>query len=235
MTEPTERAFRCHWCNKGYQRRENLNKHELLCEVSYKKGNTANISLPSTAQLFTMVTELTKRCQQLESRVEDLEQGRKKRKVKDILTELNDESREKPTISVDHFIDTEIQVHNDHVSLLLEKRNSYADCFDEIIKSIHFCDNSPMQMLSNKVYIFQNDRYDEWTKEFSLLFFERIKRKILLALMAWKAINGGDQVDRDETLGLQYNNALLKVMKTDFTSDSFLAQKLRSKMYAYKQ
>ena len=224
----TDSAFRCHWCNKGYQRRENLNKHELLCEVIYKKGNTANIALPSQAQLFTMVTELTKRCQLLEARVDHLENGgAKKRKTRDVLLELNSELREKPSISFDHFVDTEIKVTNDHVMVLIDGF-PFANCIEKIMRSLTFHDLTPMQIIGNKVYIFQTTVFEEWTKPISLVFFEKLKIKILKELMAWKERNGGDEVDRDETLASKYNSALLKVMKTNFTVDGHMAQRLRS-------
>lgn len=223
-------AFSCHWCNKVYLRRENLNKHELLCEITYKKGNTANIALPSQAQLFTMVTQLTKRVQILESKVDDMEHGRKKRKTKDVLSELNSDLREKPSISLDEFIDNFIDIEDHVIDLFLQKGVGYHVCFEEIIKSIVFQDNTPMQLLSQKVFIYINDSFEEWTKPISLAFFEKIKVKILKALLAWKERNGGENVDKDEALGMKYNSALLKVMRTNFTTETGLSQKLRSIM-----
>ncbi len=61
----------CKWCDKIYKRKENLLKHEILCEIHYKQ-NTDNIGLPSMREMFELIAHLTHAVEVLERKVETL-------------------------------------------------------------------------------------------------------------------------------------------------------------------
>jgi hypothetical protein len=177
-------------------------------------------------RLYELYDDLNKRYLQLESRVAELERKRVKiaRKPVNGLQILNNETTVKPVISFDEFLETQFEIKDEHIIFLQEKTSTYFAYVERVLNSIEFHNRVPIQCLKNQVFTFDGESYKETN---TLIFFENIKVKTLRSIMAWKKKNGDEKIDQDDSSAIKFNNALIKVMNTNFQAESNLAVRIR--------
>lgn len=187
-------------------------------------------------RLFELYENLNKRYLQLETRVAELERKRTRttRKPMNGLQFLNNENTPKPVISFQEFVATQIEIKDEHIVFLQEKASTYFSFMERVLGSIDFHPRLPIQCIKSNIYTFDGESYKETN---TLIFFENIKVKTLRAIMAWKKKNGDDKIDKDDASAIKFNNALIKVMNTNFDAESNLAVRLRKlvcKLWQFK-
>ena len=74
-------AMCCIYCGKSYKTRMNLEKHIILCEITYKSKRKQSMTNDdceleeetiSSKKLYQLVIQLTLKCNRLENKVTDL-------------------------------------------------------------------------------------------------------------------------------------------------------------------
>lgn len=178
-------------------------------------------------RLFELYQDLNKRYLQLEARVVELEKkkARTTRKPQvNGLQVLNNENSPKPVISFNEFLQTQLEIKDEHVVFLQDKTCTYFAFIERVLNSIEFHPRVPIQCVKNQIYTFDGESYKEAN---TLIFFENIKVKTLRAIMAWKKNNGDEKIDQDDASAIKFNNALIKVMNTNFQAESNLAVRIR--------
>lgn len=177
-------------------------------------------------RLLELYQDLNKRYLQLEARVVELEKKRARttRTPVNGLQILNNENTTKPVISFDEFVATQIEIKDEHVVFLQEKTCTYFAFIERVFNSIEFHPRVPIQCVKNQIYTFDGESYQAAN---TLKFFENIKVKTLRAIMAWKKNNGDEKIDQDDVSAIKFNNALIKVMNTNFQAESNLAVRIR--------
>lgn len=177
-------------------------------------------------RLFDLYEDLNKRYLLLEARVAELEKkkARTARKPINGLQVLNNENTPKPVISFDEFVATQLEIKDEHIVFLQEKTCTYFAFVERVLNSVEFHSHVPIQCVKNQIYTFDGESYQEAN---TLIFFENIKVKTLRAIMAWKKRNGDEKIDQDDASAIKFNNALIKVMNTNFQVESNLAVRIR--------
>jgi hypothetical protein len=177
-------------------------------------------------RLFELYENLNKRYLQLEARVAELERKRARsaRKPVNGLQILNNENTPKPVISFDEFVTTQIEIKDEHIVFLQEKTCTYYAFIERVLNSIEFHHRVPIQCIKSQIYTFDGETYKDTN---TLIFFENIKVKTLRSIMAWKKKNGDEKIDQDDASAIKFNNALIKVMNTNFQAESNLAVRIR--------
>jgi hypothetical protein len=230
----------CIHCGKSYVKRENLNKHAILCDLLHKARNTKLIiddeddeQVPSPKKMYQMLIELGLKYSKIEEKIEEINKWvvKKKKKI-NVLDWLN--SNITPTVKFDDIIDN-IIVNEEDVNFLLH--NTFYDVLNKIFERTiyNFNENeNPMFAFVQKINMFyiydSNNIWIELNREKLTKFLNKIHMKVFKAFYEWKKEKGNEIKSNDNTATL-CDKTLIKIMNIEFTQESILS-KVKSNMYS---
>jgi len=131
----------CTNCGKIYSKKQNYEKHVLLCDLLHdnkskvaKQEEEEEIMMPTPKKMFQMLVELTKKCNRLEKQLEDVSKfvAKKKKKI-NFIDWLN--LNIVPNILYEKIIEHIIIIEDDVVSLL---ENNFIDVLNIILERNSF-------------------------------------------------------------------------------------------------
>jgi hypothetical protein len=238
----------CIHCGKGYKTRTNLEKHLVLCELVHKSKrilltDEEEITMPSQKQMFQMLLELGQKYSKLEEKVDEINKWvvKKKKKI-NVLEWLNVNMI--PDLIFENLID-KIQIIESDMEFLLQ--NSFLDTINEVfartIYNISETEN-PIFAFSQKSNIFyiydtnslknNNDNNNqpfwlELSKDKLIRFLNQMQMKMSKSFYEWRKKNA-EKIRDNDSLSTLCDNAVLKIMSTEFKQDSTLS-KMKITMY----
>jgi len=244
----------CVHCGKGYKTRNNLEKHLVLCELVHKSKRTAlndeeEMIMPSQKQMFQMLLELGQKYSKLEEKVDEINKWvvKKKKKI-NVLEWLNVNMI--PNLIFENLTD-KIQIIESDLEFLLQ--NSFLDTINEVfartIYNISETENPifAFAQKSNIFYIYDitglknnnelknnNDENNqpiwlELSKDKLIRFLNKMQMKMSKSFYEWRKKNA-EKIRDNDNLSTSCDNAVLKIMSTEFKQDSTLS-KMKITMY----
>jgi uncharacterized protein YeeX (DUF496 family) len=231
----------CVNCGKSYKKKENLNKHLVVCELlergkkkqSIKIEEDEEETIPSQKKLFEMLIDLGIKYSRLEEKVEEINKWivKKKKKI-NVLEWLN--SNVKPTVTFEDIID-KINVNEEDISILLQ--NTFYDVLNNIFTRtiFHFSETEnpifTFVQKPNKFYIYDsNNVWSELTRENFIKFLNKIHSKIFKEFYEWKK-NREIEIKTNEKMSILCNKTLIKIMDININEESVLS-KIKSSMFS---
>lgn len=239
----------CSFCSETYSKKIFYTRHVILCEQVYKSKQqrkqedeeyefsnpeNAKITLPI---LYNIVLELAFKNNKLEKKIEEMQRhlNIKKRKL-DICKWLQKKDNNNQMTNFRDWI-SQIEVCDENVEILQQGTvyQSICSIFDKNRDTMDCitCFNQK----TNVFFVFTNraDEYRgssaEWKRMKSdefLLFLKYIHQKMVRAMCVWYS-KKKDQMNDQQTI--LYNDAVTKLMKAEFESETNLVSKLRVYLY----
>ena len=229
----------CINCGKSYVKRENLNKHLVICELLQKGKNSKLIiedddePIPSQKKLYQMLIELGLKYSKIEEKIEEINKWvvKKKKKI-NVLDWLN--ANITPTIKFDNIIDN-IIINEEDVKFLLH--NTFYDVLNKIFERTiyNFNENeNPMFAFVQKINMFyiydSNGIWIELNKDKLTKFLNKVHTKVFKAFYDWKKGQSNEFKSNDNTATL-CDKTLVKIMSCEMNQESILS-KIKSNMYS---
>jgi hypothetical protein len=247
----------CILCGKGYKTRKNLEKHIMLCELSYKSKKTSRIRIeedddepPCQRIMYQMIIELSQKYNRLDEKVDELNKWviKKKKKI-NVLEWLN--ANITPELVFESLSSEKIIVLDEDIEFMLN--NTFNDTLNVIFsRNIYIVNegNNPMFAFSQKSNVFYiydeiddklHDKIDEYkenknkcewmeiSREKLIRFLNTIQMKIAKKFYEWKHKNK-DLLSNNDTISILCDKASVKLMGQEFKQESTLS-KVRSLMY----
>lgn len=221
----------CVYCGKSYKMRKTLDRHMILCEVTYKSKNRRFVveedfeeyELPSQKMLYKMVVELTIKCNRLEEKLEDVSKWvSKKKKNINVLEWLKQNIV--PEYEFNCIID-HIHVATDDIEYLL--KNTFYDTMNEIFaKTISKYENLPITCFGQKAntfYIYRDSHWQELSNQEFIKFMNYVFSKIYKHMVQWYQTNK-EEINSNEKTSIEYNKTISKLMAIDFKEDKCLSK-----------
>lgn len=228
----------CINCGKGYKTRKNLEKHTMLCELSYnsKKPTPAREeeTLPSQHRMYQILIELSQKYNRLNEKVDELNKWviKKKKKI-NVLEWLN--ANITPELVFGNLAEKVIILDED-VEFMLN--NTFNDTLNVIFsRNIYVIDeqNNPIFAFSQKSNIFyiydkteDASTWMELSREKLVRFMCIIQMKFSKAFCEWKKKN--QDILNTDKMAILCDKATVKLMSQEFKQESTLS-KIRSIMY----
>jgi hypothetical protein len=238
----------CILCGKGYKTRRNLEKHIILCELSYKSKKNPRITieeendeLPSQRIMYQMIIELSQKYNRLDEKVDELNKWviKKKKKI-NVLEWLNANITPELVFGI---LSEKITVLDEDIEFMLN--NTFNDTLNVIFsRNIYIInENNPIFAFSQKPNVFYiYDKIDgcketqnkcEWTelsREKIVRFLNTVQMKIAKVFYEWKQKNK-ESLSSNDTIEILCDKATVKLMGQEFKQESILS-KVRSLMYS---
>jgi len=228
----------CIYCGKNYIKKENLEKHTVICELLQKgKSKTLIIEdddeeIPSQKKMFQMLIELGQKYNRLEEKIEEINKWvvKKKKKI-NVIEWLN--TNITPNITFENIID-KIIINDEDVKNLLQ--NSFYDVLNEIFeRNIYIFNENENPIFSfvqkiNVFYIYDiEQKWIELSKLKFIKFLNKVHIKIFKAFNDWKEKNSF--IKSDDKFQTTCDKTMVKLMSVEFNQDSTLS-KVKSIMYS---
>lgn len=190
-------GYQCKYCFQKWQKRENMEKHSVMCEFWHKSSKIHDDDYdvtPTITELFKLVKEFSYRCDKLQKRVEQLENKQYVKQKKQILDYLHEYPASKPAIDLFRTF----TVSKEHLETVFE---------DDLTAGIKACIKSHLQGASlpicafsqkpNTLYVYditaQQNLSDTVSHNWHIMtngeldkLISIISFKFLQAFMAWK-------------------------------------------------
>jgi len=237
----------CSYCGKEYVRNVVYQRHIIICEI-IQKPKSQQISelqkysdVPSLKKMYDIILELAYKCNQQEKKIEELEKIVKRPEKKfNALKWL--ENSQKPEQTFQDWIKT-LKVTQEDIQTLINE--SVVQTIKTILeKNIEKKEarKYPIQCFMNNkqlyfIYDSRGDAPPEWQKMDIEIFGKIVKElqiKILHELMNWKMENV-DKMSENDSLSINYNKTLIKLMNLNLNYDSAEMGKIRSQFHSYLQ
>ena len=192
----TMSGFQCKYCFQKWQKRENMEKHAIMCGFWHKSSKIHEDdydSTPTISELFKVVKEFAYKCEKLQKRVDQLENRQFTRQKKQILDYL----QERPATSSAIELFRAFSISRTHLEIVFE---------DDLSAGIKGCIKTHLQgpalpicaftQKPNTLYVFAPESAEssiakwhimtnaELDKLISILSF-----KFLQAFVVWKKEN----------------------------------------------
>jgi len=219
-----ETKFTCHFCGKGYTRKNSHNKHLLLCEIINKSkreikcDEEESTDIPTMKQLYQVIQELAFKYNQLEEKMDELQKAIPIKKKKLHIIETPTQTFQKWP----HYF----TIGPEDIELLLNEgfQAAVLNIFKKNLKTEPpvYYDKETRGFYK---YIKTEDKnMEEWTKMGNQDFvplLQIIHSRILRELTNWRETNKV-QLRNNAKLDENYNRCLIKFMGQHFTQDSLL-------------
>jgi hypothetical protein len=229
----------CIYCGKSYKTRANIDKHLILCETIQRSKknkevspNQYDIDLPSQRQMYSIILELTMKCNKLEEKVEQLTKwvDKKKKKI-NVLEWLH--SNMIPRFMFDDLSD-KISILDTDIECLLT--NGFIETFNEILVRNIFEEREKqiipifcLDQKANTIYVYNipisknisselEPCWMELERESLITFMNKLHKKIIKELIEWKKTLEKEKRFDDSKSEL-YNKTLMKIMNVNFKQD----------------
>ena len=229
----------CIHCGKGYEKKTNLNKHIILCELLHNSKKSVIVEddeeLPSQRKLFQMLLELGSKFNKLEEKMEQLNKSVvKKKKIGNVIEVLNADF--KPDIMFDNLIEKIVAIPEDVLYLI---DNSFTDTLDHIFtRNIFKIDETKYPLIAlkqnlNILYVYENEesKWIELSREKLVKFLNKVYMKLFRLYTDYKKVND-DKINNDEKFAILCDETGLKLtLKVDFSKEAYLS-KIKNNMYS---
>ena len=221
----------CVHCGKTYKKRENLDKHILLCDLLNNKSKKNILEedddfvIPSAKNMYLMLIELGKKYNNLEEKMNEMSKYAIKKKNKvDVLEWLN--TSVEPKIVFESLVSLVVVTEQDASSIL---DNSFYDVFDKILsRSLFSLEDKPIFASNNEkantIYIYTNGSWILASREKLAWLFNKIHMKLVDVFYSWKKIKileVGLNKDKFETT---CDKATIKLMNIDFSVENIYSK-----------
>ena len=221
----------CVHCGKTYKKRENLDKHILLCDLLNNKSKKNILEedddfvIPSAKNMYLMLIELGKKYNSLEEKMNEMSKYAIKKKNKvDVLEWLN--TSVEPKIVFESLVSLVVVTEQDAISIL---DNSFYDVFDKILsRSLFSLEDKPIFASNNEkantIYIYTNGSWILASREKLAWLFNKIHMKLVDVFYSWKKIKileVGLNKDKFETT---CDKATIKLMNIDFSVENIYSK-----------
>ncbi len=230
----------CKYCGKSYLKKNNLDKHIVICELlneSKKKGIVdEDEEIPSQRKMYQMLLELAYKFNQMEEKVNELHKFviKKKKKI-NVIEWLNGHIR--PEIQYDNLIE-KIIIHKEDVDCLFQY--SFIETINHIFSRNIYNNNDDnintypiiaFVQKSNLFYIYENEDagWVELNREKLVKFLNRVHTKLYRVFLEWKKENRL-KMEEDEKLSILCDKTTCKMMDIDFSQELILG-KIKSNMF----
>jgi hypothetical protein len=128
-------GFQCKYCFQKWQKRENMEKHAIMCGFWHRSSKIHEDdydTTPTVSELFKVVKEFAYKCEKLQKRVDQLENRNNTRQKKQILDYLQE--RPAPISAIDLF--RTFTITREHLEIVFE---------DDLTAGIKACIKSHIQ------------------------------------------------------------------------------------------
>jgi hypothetical protein len=219
----------CKYCGKSYKKRENLDKHIVLCDLldKSKKRITEeddDIVIPNAKHMFQMLLELGKKYNNLEEKFTEMTKWVSKKKKNINVIEWLNTNLDQKTI-FDNLVFSIFVTPEDAMTIL---DNSFYDVLHIIFSSTLFVmENKPIFAFTQKAntfYIYQKDGWILAPREKLIWFFNKIHMKLVDVFYSSKKIKMlevGLNKDKFETA---CDKAIIKLMSIDFRIENIFSK-----------
>lgn len=193
-------GFQCKYCFQKWQKRENMEKHAIMCGFWHKSSKIHEDdydTTPTITELFKVVKEFAYKCDKLQKRVDQLENRQQNRQKKQIMEYLQEHPATSPAIELFRTF----SISREHLETVFE---------DDLTAGIKSCikthlrgDSLPIRAFTQKpntLYVYdtigQTDPSDITTNKWHIMTNVELDKlisilsfKFLQAFMAWKKEN----------------------------------------------
>jgi dGTP triphosphohydrolase len=228
----------CIYCGKCYEKKINLNKHIIICELLNNSKKSSIVEdyeeLPSQRKLYQMLLELGNKYNKLEEKMDKLNKCVvKKKKISNVIEVLNENF--KPDLIFDNLIEKIVVVPEDILYLI---NNSFVDTLNQIFtRNIFKLSENKYPLIAlnqnlNILYIYENDelKWIELNREKLVKFLNKIYIKLFRLYSDYKKDNI-DKINNDEKFADLCDELGLKLtLKVDFGKDIYL-NKIKNNIY----
>ena len=220
----------CINCGKGYKKKTNLDKHKLLCDVLHKSRNKPsdedyeiNETLPSQKTMYKMLLELGQKYNRMEEKLTEMNKLVTKKKRVNILDWINVNLT--PAYIFSSLID-KVVVTNADIEYMFN--NSFYDTLNEVFSRTIYNEIGHLPIFvfikkPNIFYSYENNSWNELTRETLIRFLNQVHLKISKVLFEWKK-NHKEQIYSSDTISIMYDKTMVKLMSIDFKQDSTLSR-----------
>jgi hypothetical protein len=221
----------CIYCGKYYQKKSNLQKHVLLCEIYHQgvRGNSIHTNelieeMSDGRKLYSILQQLVLKCNSMEKQIQELKQ--KERNVeRNVERKAEIETLDSDTPSFEFMdIPSKINIKDSDIDNMVRNELS----FYALIESVLHRDLSslgsvplPLKLIRKKMVVFdfidkeeKKGIFVDPTYEKMLYLSNQLHDKVCRSLFKWREKWQG-RMDIDSALQDKYDNATLKIMKID--------------------
>jgi len=229
----------CIYCGKTYKTYSNLEKHFILCEISYKakkqsKNNdtTEELIIPSQTEMYKILLELTLKCNRLEEKISKINKVNTiENKKINIIEYLN--INKSPNIIFDDIY-TQIHITNEDIEYLLY--NSFNDTINKLFtKTLYKLNNSSLIAFmhnKNTLYYYENNEL-KWSMITNIkitCFLNKIQLLLSKSLYEWYKKNN-EIIETNDTKSILYDKTVSKLMAPDFKDLTYI-KKINNMIYS---
>jgi uncharacterized coiled-coil protein SlyX len=189
-------GFQCKYCFQKWQKRENMEKHALMCGFWHRSTQVHEDdcdSTPTITELFKVVKEFAYRCDKLQKRVDQLESRQNHRQKKQILDYL----QEHPPMGTAIELFRTFQISREHLEIVFE---------DDLTSGIKACIKTHLHgtslpicaftQKSNTLYVFAPESVESSISKWHIMTNSELDKlisilsfKFLQAFVIWKKEN----------------------------------------------
>ncbi len=226
----------CSLCSKSFSNKSSLLNHKALCDVLSLSTREKKIKAEELEGMPTY-EELVRITQKLATKYVDFQKAiEKMEKITSSYTKCKINGEQwlnqniKPEYNYENML-TQIQVDSSDVSLLFEKK--IVEIFTTLLERHIRKAESPIAQINGKMYVFKTcqDKKIMWVnmeRKDIVIIMNTILQRIMEVMTKWRNENA-DRIAKNDTLSIEYNKVLIKLMNTNFNQDSMF-NKLKTQL-----
>lgn len=219
--------FSCGSCSQSFTNKGSLKNHKILCDILSLSQREQKVrgeeldAMPCHEELVRITQKLALKYVDLERAIQKMERvtsAYTKCKI-DGERWLNDNVA--PDYTFVKLLES-IELESSDISLIFDKKNM--EIFTLLINRFVRKMESPLAMINNKLYVYKHVEKDKkcWVlieRMEVVTVMNTMLQRIMEVLTKWRCDNAG-RIANNDTLSIEYNKVLIKLMNTDFNKDS---------------
>ena len=227
----TIRMYSCVSCSKTFTNKGSLNNHKSLCELltlttREKKIKSEELdAMPCHEDLVRITQRLASKYVELEKSLEKMEKLTSNYTKCKINGDQWLNQHIKPTYDYNELI-KRFKVDSDDISMLFEKK--IVEIFSILIERHVRKTDAPVAMINGKMFVFKECEENKllWMsmeRKEIVCIMNTILQRIMEVMTKWRCENA-DRIAKNDTLSIEYNKVLIKLMNTNFNQDSMFGK-----------
>lgn len=233
--------YRCTHCLKLYKRKHDFEQHMIMCEIMHKtqkeKQNHQEKynDIPTVKELYDIILQLTKKCNTLETKVEELSKHINTNKKRINITEwLEMHTKENRMISFDEWVNN-IEINRGHIEYIFK-----SDLIEGLIYILKqylqkHKDNIQLKAFEHKdnilyVYLDKEKKWNQLSYEYLSYIISTLNKKIMGEFVLWQKEN--KEKMRQEEYSELYINNFQKIIGSKYTAEQ-IKSKVKRELYNY--